>query len=118
MHSSLYLLYLRLSSLVPSSPGSPAPARLPTNSNAPLHAAQHINANRTEVEQGKWDNTRRGVAIIGTFVLFVIFALETAPKPPPKPKAAPEPSPEHYHPPPPPLDLREFEESETEETRQ
>ncbi|KAF8312862.1 hypothetical protein DL93DRAFT_2059620 [Clavulina sp. PMI_390] len=33
---------------------------------------------KTEVEQGKWDNTRRGVAVIGVFVLVVILALETA----------------------------------------
>lgn len=36
---------------------------------------------RTEVEQAKWDNTRRGVVVIGGFVLFVIFALEMSPKP-------------------------------------
>ncbi|KAF9519172.1 hypothetical protein BS47DRAFT_1288712 [Hydnum rufescens UP504] len=41
---------------------------------------------RTDVEQAKWDNTRRGVAIIGLFVMFVIASLELAPKPASKPK--------------------------------
>lgn len=54
------------------------------------------------MEQGKWDNTRRGVAIIGAFVLFVIFFLEMAPKPAPKhkkskPKPKPEPVVEDAH---------------------
>ena len=44
---------------------------------------------RTDVEQGKWDNTRRGVSVIGTFVLFVIFSLEMAPKPKSEPKRKP-----------------------------
>jgi len=81
-----------------------------------LHKATvKISDLRTEVEQGKWDNTRRGVVVIGSFVLFVIFALETAPKPPPKPKVSkPKPKPKLEGPPSPPpahLDLRALEKS-------
>ncbi|KAF8342065.1 uncharacterized protein EI90DRAFT_1300524 [Cantharellus anzutake] len=36
---------------------------------------------RTEIEQAKWDNTRRGVLIIGSFVLFAMASWEVAPKP-------------------------------------
>lgn len=50
--------------------------------------------NRTEIEQAKWDNTRRGVVIVALFVAFAIASWEVAPKPekpskkPKKPKEA------------------------------
>ncbi|KIM23717.1 hypothetical protein M408DRAFT_332206 [Serendipita vermifera MAFF 305830] len=34
---------------------------------------------RTEIEQAKWDNTRRGVAIFASFVLFTIISMELKP---------------------------------------
>jgi len=34
---------------------------------------------RTEIEQAKWDNTRRGVAIFGSFVLLTIITMELRP---------------------------------------
>ncbi|KAG9008938.1 hypothetical protein FRB94_005504 [Tulasnella sp. JGI-2019a] len=50
---------------------------------------------RTDIEQAKWNNTRRGVLVIGTLVIFVIFSMELAPKkpapPPPPPPPAPAP---------------------------
>jgi len=62
-------------------------------------AIVHVSDVRTEIEQAKWDNTRRGVLIIGSFVIFAIASWEVAPKPeipskkPKKPKGISEPGP-------------------------
>jgi len=48
---------------------------------------------RTDIEQAKWNNTRRGVLVIGTLVVFVIFSMEVAPKRPPPPPPPPPPAP-------------------------
>ncbi|KAG8850532.1 hypothetical protein FRB91_008984 [Serendipita sp. 411] len=47
---------------------------------------------RTGIEQAKWDNTRRGVAIFASFVLFIIISMEltSSPKPSYPPKEAAE----------------------------
>lgn len=44
---------------------------------------------RTEIEQAKWDNTRRGVIIILTLVGVIIVSFELAPKKPPAPPPPP-----------------------------
>ncbi|KIO28867.1 hypothetical protein M407DRAFT_175460, partial [Tulasnella calospora MUT 4182] len=44
---------------------------------------------RTEIEQAKWDNTRRGVIIILALVGVVIVSFELAPKKPPPPPPPP-----------------------------
>ena len=47
---------------------------------------------RTEIEQAKWDNTRRGVGMVSAFVLLTIILMEARPAPPtqfPPPSAAP-----------------------------
>ncbi|KAG8929870.1 hypothetical protein FRC02_004964 [Tulasnella sp. 418] len=47
---------------------------------------------RTEIEQAKWDNTRRGITVIIALVIFVIVSMELAPKAkPPPPPAPPQP---------------------------
>jgi len=43
---------------------------------------------RTEIEQAKWDNTRRGVAVIGTFVLLIVASMELRHLDPPGSKRA------------------------------
>jgi len=61
-----------------------------------LHHKAIVNVSdlRTEIEQAKWDNTRRGVVIVALFVAFAIASWEVAPKPekpskkPKKPKEA------------------------------
>ncbi|KAG8862638.1 hypothetical protein FRB96_001197 [Tulasnella sp. 330] len=47
----------------------------------------------TDIEQAKWNNTRRGVLIISILVAFVIFSMEVAPKKPPPPPPPPPPAP-------------------------
>jgi len=44
---------------------------------------------RTEIENAKWNNTRRGVLVIGILVVFVILSMELAPRPPPPPPPPP-----------------------------
>ncbi|KAG8898988.1 hypothetical protein FRB99_007012 [Tulasnella sp. 403] len=63
-----------------------------TESKAETKRADLAIEGRTEIEQAKWDNTRRGVAVIGAFVMLVIVSMELAPKkpaPPPPPPPAP-----------------------------
>ncbi|KAG8961955.1 hypothetical protein FRC00_010784 [Tulasnella sp. 408] len=50
---------------------------------------QDNRANRTEIEQAKWDNTRRGVIIILALVGVIIVSFELAPKKPPPPPPPP-----------------------------